>query len=226
MKLSEVQYQPWSTLVANFYICKSCSIVDTDSGRQRVASPCKNCGASSPGGSLYFGLNAYVLVNSIQDFYSLRNAQPPVTPQSITDPIYSNETDTRVVIPLLFCTLWDVLTTDLCRNVMNAKNIDEGLQTQLLSDYRFSSQKRDKLFPALTGETWKKALAGITKSEGIKYGELFKFFLEISAKRNAFVHEGYYWQFKDEELERIPEELKPTFNLFAALHNRWIVKVV
>jgi hypothetical protein len=164
-------------------------------------------------------------VNSIQDFYFLRNAQPPLGPDPISEQVYSNDTDTRVVIPLLFCTLWDVLTTDLCRTVMDARKIDQRLQDQLLSDYRFSTQKRDKLFLALTGETWKNALRAITKKGGIEYGELFKFFLDINTKRNKFVHEGYYWHFKEVELERIPEELKPTFNLFAALHNRWVAEM-
>ena len=225
MNLSEVQYQPWSTVTTNFYICQSCGIVDTESKRHRVGTPCNNCAAPSPGGLLYFEPNAYSIVASIQDFYFLRHAKPPPDTDGLSDHVYTNETDTRIVIPLLFCTLWDVLTIHISREVMRAKHLEQLLQDRLLLDYRFSREKREKLLPALTGEKWKEALAELTKRAQIDYTEHFTFFLNINEKRNEFIHEGSHWSFDDEELERIPEELKPTFNLFAELHNRWVARV-
>ncbi len=63
MKLTEVQVQPWHTLVATFYICESCSRVDTDIKRTIDGSICKHCGALSPrGAKSHFGLNSIVLV--------------------------------------------------------------------------------------------------------------------------------------------------------------------
>jgi hypothetical protein len=222
MNLSEVQYQPWSTVVVNFYICQSCSRVDTDSSRQRVGTPCNYCGAPSPSGLLHFGIAAYVLVNSIQDFYFLRHAKPPPDSQDIADEIYTNKTDTRIVIPLLYCTLWDALTTELCQNIMRAKKLQDSLQDRLLLDYRSSREKRDRLFRGLTGEKWNDALTELSKQFDLNYSNHFEFFLAINRKRNDFIHEGVHWNLTDEELERIPGELQPTFSLFAELHNRCV----
>ena len=115
MNISEVQFQPWSTLIADFYICQSCDHVYRVPILQVCGTPCKHCGKPIPAQRVHFGLNSLVLVNSIQDFYFLRHAKPPPDPDGIADHIYTNKTDTRIVIPLLFCTLWDALTTELCQ---------------------------------------------------------------------------------------------------------------
>jgi hypothetical protein len=224
MKLADVQFQPWHTLVDRFYICQSCSWVDTDNDRIKVGTPCKHCGQPSPAARMYSWLNATVLVNAIQDFYFLRRAKPQPDPDGITNHIHTNETDTRVVIPLLFCTLWEVLTTRLCVEILRAKAVDKTLQDRLLLDYRHAREKREKLFLGLTGEKWNDALAELTKSSELNYASHFDFFLNINRKRNAFIHEGSHWDFSDEELEKIPEELWPVFSLFAQLHNRYIPK--
>jgi hypothetical protein len=171
-------------------------------------------------------MNAIVLVNSIQDFYFLRHAKPPPDADGIADHIYTNETDTRIVIPLLFCTLWDALTTELCQNIMRAQRLEDSLRERLLQDYRYSRDKRERLLPALTGEKWNLALTELAKQPDCDYMPHFDFFLTINKKRNTFIHEGSHWHFKDEELERIPEELWPTFSLFAQLHNRYVPNVV
>jgi len=224
MKLAEVHFQPWHTLLS-FYICQNCSRVDTDRSRIAVGTPCTYCGAPSPAARLHFGLSSLVLVNSIQDFYFLRRASPPVDAGGIAAHIHTNETDTCIVIPLLFCTLYEGLTTQLCQNIMRAKALDKPLQERLLSDHRYAKEKREKLFPALTGEKWNDALAELTKAAQLNYTEHFDFFLTVNRKRNKFIHEGSHWHFTDQELERIPEELWTTFSLFTQLHNRYVPKV-
>ncbi|KGF73187.1 hypothetical protein DO97_01320 [Neosynechococcus sphagnicola sy1] len=225
MNISEVQSQPWSTLIADFYICQSCDRVYRVPILQICGTPCKHCGKTIRAQRVHFGLNALVLVNSIQDFYFLRHANPPPDPDGIADHVYTNKTDTRIVIPLLFCTLWDALTTELCQNVMRAKQLEEPLRERLLQDYRYSRDKRERLLPALTSEKWNFALAELTKPAELDYTQHFNFFLTINTKRNTFIHEGSHWHFTDEELERIPEELWPTFSLFAQLHNRYVPKM-
>src|SRR5207253_11370491 len=189
MKLAEVQFQPWHTLLS-FYICQNCSYVDTDRRRMAVGTPCKYCGTPSPAARLHFGLSSLVLVNSIQDFYFLRRASPPADADGIAAHIHTNETDTCIVIPLLFCTLCEGLTTQLCQNIMRAKALDKPLQERLLSDHRYAKEKREKLFPALTGETWNNALADLTKAAQLNYTEHFDFFLIVNRKRNKFIHEA------------------------------------
>jgi hypothetical protein len=107
---------------------------------------------------------------------------------------------------------------------MGAKGLEQSFQERLLQDYRTSRDKRERLFPALTEEKWNYALEEFTKATELDYTKLFEFFRTISAKRNTFVHEGSHWGFTDEEFERIPEELSPTFNLFTALHDRYVPK--
>jgi hypothetical protein len=227
MKLSEVQFQPWHTLVDRFFICQNCSWVDTDSDRIKVGTPCKHCGQPSPCGRIYSWSGATSVLDAIQDFYFLRRVKPP-SPDlgGIAEHIHTNETDTRIVIPLLFCTLWEVLMTRFCVDILRAKAIDETFQERLLSDYRYARDKREKLFPGLTGENWIDALAELTKSSELNYTNHFEFYRNINRKRNAFIHGGFHWHFKDDELEKIPEELWPVFSLFAQLHNRYIPKFI
>ena len=176
---------------------------------------------------LYNWLNATILVNAIQDFYFLRFAKTPPDADGITDHIYTNKTDTRIVIPILFCTLWEVLTARLHLEIIRAKATDDTLQKKLLSDYRRATKaKREKLFLGLTGEKWGDALAELTKSSELNYTDHFEFYLNINHKRNAFIHEGFHWHFKDDELEKIPEELRSVFHLFAQLHNRYVPKCI
>lgn len=171
---------------------------------------------------MHFGLSSYTLVNAIQDFYFLRHADFPPDQHGIADHVHTNETDTRIVLPILYCTLWDGLTTELCQNIMRKNGLSMSLRDRLLQDYRFSREKREKLFPALTGEKWNSALIELTKASQIDYSKHFESFLAINSKRNTFVHEGSHWHFTDSELEHIPEELWPTFSLFAQLHNRFV----
>lgn len=207
--------------MANFYICQTCSVVDSDRDRQKVGSPCKQCGTPSPSARFHFGLNSLVLVNALQDFYFLRGAKPPADRDGLVANVYSNETDTRIVMPVLFCALWDTLTTQLCQNVMRAKLIPEEEEKRLLQKFKFARDRRTRLLPELTSEQWDDALAALPNSA--IHIEHFNFFRQLNTKRNAFIHEGSPWQFKDDELEQIPEEVWPSFNLFAQLHNRYVV---
>jgi hypothetical protein len=225
MNLAEVQFQPWNSLVGNFYVCQNCSRVYRVPIIQPVGTPCEHCGVPIPAARFHFGLNSFVLVNAIQDFYFLRHSKPPPDSGGIADHIYTNETDTRIVIPILFCTLWDGLTTELCENIMRANNLEKTLRDRLRLDYRYSREKREKLLPALTGEKWSHSLTELSKQAELNYTDHFEFFLNINSKRNTFIHEGSHWQFTNEELERIPEELWPTFSVFSQLHNRYVPKV-
>ena len=173
---------------------------------------------------MYSWIGATSVLDAIQDFYFLRRAKPPS--DDTVGEIHTNETDTRIVIPLLFCTLWEILMTRLCVEILRAKAIDDTLQERLLSDYRYAREKREKFFPGLTGEKWDDALRELTKSSELNYTNHFEFYRNINRKRNAFVHGGVHWHFKDDELEKIPEELWPVFSLFAQLHNRYIPKFI
>jgi hypothetical protein len=108
---------------------------------------------------------------------------------------------------------------------MRAKAIEEPLQERLLLDHRYAKEKREKLFPALTGEKWNEALTELKAAAELNYTEHFDFFLTVNRKRNKFIHEGSHCHFTDQELERIPEELWTAFNLFTQLHNRYVPKV-
>ena len=225
MNISEVQFQPWSTLVAGYFVCQNCDHVYRAPTLQAAGTPCEHCGTAIPAQRVHFGLHSGVLVDSIQDFYFLRHAKPPPDPDGIVVHIHSNKTDTRIVIPLLFCTLWEALMTELCKNIMRAKQLEQSLNERLLQDYRSAREKRERLFPALTGEKWNFALTELTKRTEVDCVQHFDFFLTVSNKRNRFIHEGALWPFEDEELEGIPEELPPVFWLFAQLHNRYVPKM-
>ena len=227
MELKKVEFQSWNTLVSTvFYICQNCSHVDMDRSRMVIGTPCKYCRAPSPSARFHFGISSMALVDSIQDFYFLRRASVPADRHGMASHVHTNKTDTRIVIPLLFCTLHEGLTTQLCQNIMRAKALEKSLQERLLSDYLYAKEKREKLFPALTGEKWNGSLAAITEAAQLDYTKHFNFFLTINKGRNTFIHEGSHWHFKDEDLEQIPEELWTAFSLFVQLHNRYVVKPI
>jgi hypothetical protein len=226
MKLTEVQFQPWHTLVDRFHICPNCSWVYA-SHETKVGIPCQHGGQPIARQTIYSWSGATSVLDAIQDFYFLRQAKPQSPGLGgVAEHVHTNETDTRIVIPLLFCTLWEVLMTRLCVEILRAKAIDDTFQERLLSDYRYARDKREKLFPGLTGEKWIDALAELTKSSELNYTNHFEFYRNINRKRNAFIHGGFHWHFKDDELEKIPEELWPVFSLFAQLHNRYIPNLI
>ena len=75
VKVSEVTKQSLSTLVADFYVCQSCGVVDRDRGRLEVGYPCPNCGQENEGGLSYFGLPIHALINLIQESFHQKPTQ-------------------------------------------------------------------------------------------------------------------------------------------------------
>jgi hypothetical protein len=75
---------------------------------------------------MYSWSGATSVLDAIQDFYFLRRAKPQSPDiDGIAEHVHTNETDTRIVIPLLFCTLWEVLMTRFCVEILRAKAIDD-----------------------------------------------------------------------------------------------------
>jgi hypothetical protein len=219
MKITEVRQQSWHTLICIYYICPSCNVVDQDSARIGIGTPCSKCSTPSPAARLYFGTELCLLVNSIQDLYFLRSGKITHDDEDFGIQNYNMESDLRPMSAILFCTIFDVLMTGLIKNIMHRRSIQHEIQELLLKDYKFAKEKRDQLYPLFMKEKFFESIKSIKTETAYDFEPHFSYANELAQKRNQFIHRGIKWGFKDAELDAIPHELSPLFRGFVALHN-------
>ena len=218
MNISDVRGQSWHTIACRYFECDQCRLVDQDATRIEIGTPCSRCGTPSTGGHMHFGLNVCHLVNSIQDLFFVSSADMTHSDEFGTRE-YKFDTDTRPIIAILYCTIFDVCMTQLTKAIMRKRSLPPRIAERLLKDYRFSSEKRDQLYPVLIGEKFTESLAQIAAAGAVDFAPHFAFLKEIAEKRNSLIHQGNPWRFTKQELEKIPHELIPLFRAFVALHN-------
>lgn len=214
MKISGITKQSLSTLVADFYVCQSCGIVDRDRGRVEVGYLCPNCGKESEGGLQYFGLPIHALVNLMQESFHQKPTQSSRLPSS------GNAHKLAVVI--YFCTLGEVLLEHFLRELMEALQLPRSVQDRILEDNLFAKVRVEKVFPSLVGEKWNTVLRELSKNTKLNYEETVKFYLQVVKARNLFLHKGNKWAIPESMAEECMEEIWSLMNLYAQLHNRFI----
>lgn len=217
MKVSEITAQPLSTLVSDFYVCQSCSIVDADNNRMLVGSPCATCGAKSEGGLAYFDLSADALVDLMQESFHYKSTSRNMS----GSPLVGNNVH-RLAVVIYFCTLGEVLLEHFLREIMYALNIPNGVQERILNDSLFARERVEKVFPSLVGEKWKAVLKDLSKNSKLNFEKTVEFYLRVANARNEFLHRGNQWAIPESMPEECMEEIWPLINLYVLLHNRYV----
>ena len=219
LDILEIKDQRLNLLVADFYICGYCKIVDRDDKRGIVGHPCSNCGKPSPDGMWYFPVQIHSLINLMQEQYHL---QPPTNTQKRYI-LEAEEVPThQIAVIILFCTLWEVLIDHFLVNLMSALKLPESVAERLLADHKYRDGRIGKLFPSLTGDKWADIMAELTSQSELDFIETEKFYLRVRDARNEFLHKGNSWAIAAQMPEQCLRNLWPSLSLFVSLHNHYV----
>lgn len=221
MDVTDIKDQPLGILLANFYICQDCHIVDNDHDRMNVGHHCSNCGNPSPGGQSYFGFKVNSLITLMQEFYH--------SEQSITngfDEVKDLKWIGNVKLPVIifFVTLREVLIDNLLQKLFVARGLPDDICERLLADSSGYKQRIDKLFRTLAGEKWKNALKKISQEQNFDFIALDDFVEEIVKARNTFLHSGIKWAIKEEMAKQCLRNIYPVLSMYKNLHNKYVLK--
>ncbi|HEX8843475.1 MAG TPA: hypothetical protein VF791_02470 [Pyrinomonadaceae bacterium] len=216
MKISEITEQPLGTLIDIFYVCQSCGIVDSDSERGAVGTPCAHCGAKSKGGLSYFGLPVDALINLMQESFHQKPRQTKSGHSLVRDNVH------QLAVVIYFSTLGEVLLEHFLRELMWAFQIPTGVRERVLNDNLFSRERVEKVFPSLVNEKWNAVIKELSKNSKLDYEKTVKFYLQVVNARNQFLHRGSKWAISKSMPEECMEEIWSLMNLYVKLHNRYV----
>jgi len=216
MDITEVTTQPLSMLLADFFVCDGCGIVDRDQGRCLQGHPCSACRDPSRGGHSYWGIRIDALIDLIQEAY--HRPEPPGRGPLLNVAVASH----KLAVVIFFCTLGEVLLDHLLVECMLALRIPPQVRDRLLEDNLSAKQRVDRLFPTLAGTTWRKAVSNLDQGSTLGSSATVAFYLEVVEHRNTLLHSGSVWAVRPEMPDECLRRIWPLLNLFAALHNAFV----
>ena len=218
MDVTDLKTQQLGLVLDNFYICQECHIVDIDLDRCEVGHPCSKCGEQSRGGTSYFDLSVYSLINLMQEFY---HAKYKITDEDSVDELPDAD-NAKLAVIIFFTTLREILMDNFLKQMDNALDLPESVSERLFSDNRMYNKKMNKLFPGLTGMKWEKAIKEINKKDAIDYQNVDSFVERVVKARNDFLHEGKKYVIEPEMPKECIKNILPLLNLYVALHNKFV----
>lgn len=218
---SRNSHQRLSSIVDDFLMCDSCKIVDRDQERSTVGYKCPHCGTPSKGGHQYFYLNANILINLMGNLY--RPKQKPASEGGVSP--QQNKHDQAAIV-IFFCSLGEVLLNQFLEELMFKVGLSQRIHDRLFEDNLFVKQRLEKLFPALTGVKWIKAVKMLNERVDLDYIETQKFCERVSTARNEFLHRGMIWSIQRDMPEQCIRHIWPLLHLFVDLHNEYVAQSI
>lgn len=209
--------QRLSIIVDGFLMCDSCKIVDRDRKRSRVDYKCPHCETPSKGGHQYFLLNADILIDLMGNLY--RPKQKPASEGGVSP--QQNKHDQAAIV-IFFCSLGEVLLDQFLQELMLKAGLSQEIHDRLFEDNLFMKQRLEKLFPALTGVKWIKAVKMLNEGVNRHYIETHKFYQRMSKVRNDFLHKGMIWSIRESMPEQCIRHIPFLLHLFVDLHNEYV----
>lgn len=214
--------QKFSEFIENYYLCKSCGIVDGDYERIQVGHECSRCGVPGDGALSYFMFSVSTTADLIGELHPLPDLYSIEPEAQITDIKESHD----LALLVFFCTLGEILLQHFLQRCMANQKIPVKVQDRLLDDNRFVKQRIDKLFPMLTGDKWTKAIQKVIEKSGEDYSKTVKFYIEANEKRNQLLHLGNKWIVPSGFATECFDNTAPLVKLFVELHNEYLAMPV
>jgi hypothetical protein len=211
MQLSQVTSQPLSDLVATYFLCKGCGIVDRDHARMRKGHPCSACSLPGESGLLAFPIHIHVLADLVQQAFHSDSPTRPVAGPSAVD----------VGTVLMFCSLRESLLTHFLVNNLRTRGIDPPLIDKLMDDNRLANQKFGDLFTSVVGQKWGAAVGALSDKHSTDFVAVSDLMKDAAERRNEFLHQGTAWGLEREFAVRCIDSTGDMMSLFAALHNEF-----
>jgi hypothetical protein len=218
MNITEITDRPLSDVIAGFWRCENCGVVDANATRQQPGHKCNPCGHRSKQPSApYFERNARSLIDLMQEMYH----SGPASGLNFAQTESEGQNGHKLVLVILFCTLTEVLFQKFLQECMSRAGLADNIQHRLLRDNLYMQQRIKRLFPTLTGLGWLQAVKQLGNRNKQNYEKTARFYEEASEARNEFLHRGGDWVIPKEMPEQCVRQLRPLLLLFVDLHNEY-----
>lgn len=219
MSVTEITDRRLSQVLAEFWICPNCGIVDEHPGRRQGGGKCPSCGERNDRPSpLYFTSNVLSLIDLMQEIYHSKSGSGLQLPESEN----GRRNGHQLVLVILFCTVTEVLFQQFLEECMSRMGLHAKIQDRLLRDNLYMHQRMKRLFPTLTGATWMDAAKQLGRREKQNYEKVTRFYEQASEVRNEFLHRGGDWVIPGDMPEQCLRLLKPLIRFFVDLHNEHV----
>lgn len=212
IKLTDGRVRSWGLHLGGYFMCKNCKVVDRDTERMQAGYKCSACGKEGDGARLYFHVNIHVILDLLEESYSS-------TPEDRFDDRVASK---HVNVLLLFCALKEALLINLIRHLLIVKRIPPRLQDRLMKDSRQFNASLNKLLPDLIACKWQEALQEVGVAHRQDFCGLDRLLRDTGKLRNRFLHNASPWDISEDLCRECIDSLANMFQLFVALHNRYV----
>jgi hypothetical protein len=210
-----IKDQKLSALLLDFYICESCGTVDRNWNRMCCGYPCPICKVPSKAGRLYYHSNVRDIVNIMQTQYHFKGKKEKLL---LNKPATEDQSH-KALIPILFCTLWEILLDHFFCELMRAMKLSANVKERLLEDNKYTFDRTGKLFKSLTNLKWKDAIEKVSEIDNADYLAVNSFYCDVNKMRNIFIHRGSDYISWTKMPEECLKKIYPSAQCFVALHN-------
>ncbi len=213
----EIRDRPLSQVVANYLACPVCGTAVRDTGED-ARPDCPSCDNNLAEGRFFFKRPIHTLVDLIQTAFSLERTLPG---EGGSPGVFSNF-DQTVACLLFFTRLSDVAIDHLLRGILRSQNLPPHVCKRLLSDHADYHSRVGRLFPTLTGKTWRGAIETLASEGGLEYVETAIFRQRAATTLEAFLQLGELPENGHEVSATCVLRISPLLDLHANLHNRFV----
>ena len=213
----ELRDKPLSRVVANYLSCVACgaAVRDTD-GEKRPS--CPRCQKEVTEAAFFFKRPIHSLVDLTQTAFHLGRAQ---TGEKIPVSAVSG-LDQAIACLLFFTRLGDAALDQLIRSILRAQRLPPHICKRLLADHTDYRSRIGKLFPSLTGKSWRGSVEELAGT-GEEYIETLVFRQRASTVLEAFFQLGEPPEKRDELSATCVLRVGPLLQLHAEIHNVFVV---
>ncbi len=211
-----VNDRPLSPLLADYFLCRRCGTVGR--GGDPSGNECPGCEGSAADAGFYFKKPVHTVIDLMQDTYQSTS----LTARGPTADIPQLDLQQSLTILLLFCQLFEIAQEHVLRHIMTASRIPGHIANRLLADNRDPRRRAVKIFPTVTGETWRKAIDELTVERCVDYVDVVRFLKKTVDARDTLAVASDLSVFDDEMGKACMLRIDPLLDLHAALHNRYV----
>ncbi len=205
---STVKNKPFNEILTDYVICESCGFLRLVDLAEQLEDSCPICGAGTNRSRLYFPTAVYTLINLMQNFYLDAKGR---------------ETNILSVV-LSFCSFTELLMQNFLMNRMMRMRIPHELQERIFADHPYMSERRENLFPILTGRKWRDALHHLDPELVPGFLALDDFYQQLSQTKNLFLHRGNKSTLSPEMTLEAVHNIPGMLVLFTTLHHEYVFK--
>jgi hypothetical protein len=213
-----VHDQPLSRLLADYYVCSHCGMVGGGQDRSVRSRRCSSCQGDIAGARFFFKKPVHVIIDLMQDTYQSTS----MTARGPSADIPQLDLGHSLALLLFFCQLFEIVQEHVLRQIMSASRIPEHVANRLLNDNRDPRRRVVKIFPTVTGESWRTAIDALVAKRQIDYVDTIRFLKRAIDLRDTFAVTPDLASIDDDLGKACMLRIHPLLGLYVALHNRYV----